>query len=45
MQKVRWGILSTSRFAQTKILPALQRCTHVELSGIASRELALARGR
>jgi len=39
MQKVRWGILSTSRFAQTKILPALQRCEHVEVVAIASRDL------
>jgi predicted dehydrogenase len=43
MQKVRWGILSTSRFALTKILPALQRCTNVEIAGIASRELDRAR--
>jgi predicted dehydrogenase len=43
MQKVRWGILSTSKFALTKILPALRRCTHVELAGIASRELDRAR--
>jgi predicted dehydrogenase len=43
MQKVRWGILSTSRFAQTKLLPALRRCTNVELVGIASRELDRAR--
>jgi predicted dehydrogenase len=42
MQKVRWGILSTSRFAQTKILPALRRCAHVELAAIASRDLARA---
>jgi predicted dehydrogenase len=43
MRKVRWGILSTSRFAQTKILPALRRCEHVELAAIASRDLARAR--
>ena len=43
MQKVRWGILSTSRFAQTKILPALRRCAHVEVAAVASRELARAR--
>jgi predicted dehydrogenase len=43
MQKVRWGILSTSRFAQTKILPALRHCAHVELAAIASRDLARAR--
>jgi predicted dehydrogenase len=43
MRKVRWGILSTSRFAQTKILPALRHCEHVELAAIASRDLARAR--
>ena len=43
MQKVRWGILSTSRFAQTKILPAVRHCAHVELAAIASRDLARAR--
>jgi predicted dehydrogenase len=43
MRKVRWGILSTSGFAQTKILPALRRCEHVELAAIASRDVARAR--
>jgi len=43
MQKVRWGILSTSRFAQTKILPALHRCAYVEVAAVASRELSRAR--
>jgi predicted dehydrogenase len=43
VQKVRWGILSTSRFAQTKILPALRRSTHLEVAAIASRDLDLAR--
>ena len=42
MKKVKWGILSTSRFAQTKILPALRHCAHVELAAIASRDLARA---
>jgi len=43
MRKVRWGILSTSSFALTKILPALRGCAHVELAAIASRELGRAR--
>jgi predicted dehydrogenase len=43
MRRVRWGILSTSGFAQTKLLPALRRCEHVELAAIASRDLARAR--
>lgn len=43
MRKVRWGLLSTSRFAQTKILPALRGCQHVEVAAIASRDLGRAR--
>ena len=43
MRRVRWGILGTSGFALTKILPALRGCAHVELAAIASRELARAR--
>jgi predicted dehydrogenase len=43
MQKVRWGILSTSKFAQTKILPALRHCEHLEVVAIASRDLVRAR--
>jgi len=39
MRRVRWGILSTSGFAQTKILPALRRCAHVDVVAIASRDL------
>src|SRR5215470_17371169 len=42
MSKVRWGILSTSNFAQAKIIPALLKCDHVEVAAIASRELAKA---
>jgi predicted dehydrogenase len=43
MPGVRWGILSTSGFARSKVLPALRRCDHVELAAIASRDLARAR--
>lgn len=43
MSKVRWGVLSTSRFAQTKVIPALLKCKHVELAAIASRDLAKAK--
>jgi len=43
MRRVKWGILSTSGFAQTKVLPALRRCAHVELAAIASRDLGRAR--
>jgi predicted dehydrogenase len=43
MRRVKWGVLSTSRFAQTQLLPALARCEHVELVAIASRDGARAR--
>jgi predicted dehydrogenase len=43
MPRVRWGILSTSGFAQQKVLPAWRRCRHVELAAIASRDLVRAR--
>jgi predicted dehydrogenase len=42
MSKVRWGILSTSKFAQTKIIPALLKSDHVEVAAIASRDQAKA---
>ena len=43
MERLRWGILSTSRFAQTKFLPALRHAGHVEVAAIASRDLERAR--
>jgi predicted dehydrogenase len=39
MKKLRWGILSTSNFALTKIMPALKNCKHAEITAIASRDL------
>jgi predicted dehydrogenase len=42
MNKVRWGILSTSNFAQAKIIPALLKCERVEVAAIASRDQARA---
>jgi predicted dehydrogenase len=39
MSRLRWGVLGTSHFAQTKMLPALQQARHVLLSAIASRDL------
>ena len=43
MPRVRWGILSTSGFARSKVLPAWCRCPRVELVAIASRDLDRAR--
>jgi predicted dehydrogenase len=43
MSTVRWGVLSTSRFAQNKAIPALRQCRHARLVAIASRRLESAR--
>jgi predicted dehydrogenase len=42
MSKLRWGVLSTSKFALTKILPAMQHCRYSEAVAVASRDLAKA---
>ncbi len=42
MNKVRWGVLSTSNFAQTKVIPAMLKAEHTELVALASRDLAKA---
>jgi len=38
MNKLRWGILSTSKFALTKIVPAMKHCRLAEITALASRE-------
>lgn len=43
MSKVRWGVLSTSNFAQMKILPAMKHCQLAEVTALASRELEKAK--
>ncbi|MCI0337424.1 MAG: Gfo/Idh/MocA family oxidoreductase [Acidobacteria bacterium] len=43
MNKVRWGILSTSNFALTKIVPALKNCQYADLTAISSRDLQKSR--
>jgi predicted dehydrogenase len=42
MTKLRWGVLSTSKFALTKILPAMRDCQYAEAVAIASRNLVKA---
>src|SRR5262245_65509195 len=42
MNKIRWGILSTSNFAQAKVIPALLKCERVEVAAVASRDRARA---
>lgn len=39
MSKIRWGVLSTSKFAQNKVIPAMKHCQHAEITAIASRNL------
>jgi predicted dehydrogenase len=43
VSKVRWGILGTSKFAQTKFIPAMKHCRSGEIAALASRDLAGAR--
>lgn len=43
MARVKWGVLTTSRLARTKVIPALRKCQHVDLVAIASRDAARAR--
>ena len=38
MKRLRWGVLSTSRFAQQKIVPAMKSCQYAEVTAIASRD-------
>jgi predicted dehydrogenase len=42
MNKLRWGVLGASKFAQTKVMPAMQHCQFMEVTAIASRDLAKA---
>ena len=39
MKKLRWGILSTSKFAFEKIVPAMRHCEYAVVSGVASRTI------
>ncbi|MFN0100554.1 MAG: Gfo/Idh/MocA family protein [Bryobacteraceae bacterium] len=41
--RLRWGILSSSKFARTKVIPALLRAKTLEVAAIASRDAATAR--
>jgi len=42
MKKVRWGILGVANIAVKKVIPAMQRGAHCEVTGIASRDGARA---
>lgn len=39
MRKIRWGVLSTSKFAREKVIPSVQKGKHTEVVAIASRSL------
>ena len=43
MNKISWGILSTSNFAQNVIIPSVKNCVNTEFIGIASRNLTSAK--
>ncbi len=43
MPKLRWGILSTSKFAFEKIVPAMRSCEHATVTAVASRNIERAR--
>lgn len=39
---LRWGVLSTSRFAEQTFLPSIRKCADVEVAAVASRDHAKA---
>ncbi len=43
MSPVRWGVLSTSDFAERKFLPGLRKSAAIEIAAVASRDLSRAR--
>ena len=42
MTKIRWGVLSTANIGVAKVLPAMQRGAHCDVTAIASRDLSKA---
>src|SRR5487761_799566 len=43
MKKIRWGVLGAAKIATTKVIPAMQRGSNLEVAAIASRDLSKAR--
>ena len=43
MNKLRWGVLGVSKFAMTKVIPAMRHCTGAQIAAIASRDAGRAR--
>ncbi len=42
MSKLRWGVMGVSKFAMTKVIPAMRDCVEAEIVAIASRDLGRA---
>jgi predicted dehydrogenase len=42
-KKIRVGVLSVAKIGTVKVIPAMQKCEHAEVTAIASRDLARAR--
>src|ERR1035437_1739211 len=43
MKKIRWGVLGVAKIATTKVIPAMQLASNLEVAAIASRDLNKAR--
>jgi predicted dehydrogenase len=43
MKKIRWGVLGVAKIATTKVIPAMQHASNLEVAAIASRDLNKAR--
>ena len=41
-RKIRFGVLSVAKIGTVKVIPAMQKCAHCEVTAIASRELSRA---
>ncbi|MGD8779894.1 MAG: Gfo/Idh/MocA family oxidoreductase [Ignavibacteria bacterium] len=43
MSKVKWGVISTSNFARTTTIPAMQKAEYCDLTAVASRNISSAK--
>ena len=44
MDKIRWGVMGVAGIAVKKVIPAMQKAMHAEVTAIASRDLVKAQG-
>jgi len=42
-RKVKWGIISTAKIGANQVIPAMQKCSNLEIAAIASRDAVAAR--